>query len=69
MRAAERVRFGLEECALETSSGPRTCQVSIGIAVTNPSRDAVDPRTLIGFASSAVDRAEQTAERIVLAGS
>ena len=66
-RAAERLRFGVEERALETSSGALPCQVAIGVAATNPHEDAVDFETLLGFASYAAKQAEHDAERIVLA--
>ena len=66
--AAERIRLQIEDQALETRSGPILCRISIGAAVTNPRDDAVDPSTLVSFASSAVEQAEHTADRIVING-
>ena len=56
-QAAERIRFGIEQGALETSAGPVSCQVVVGLASTTPHKDAIDPQTLVSFACSAVDRA------------
>lgn len=56
-QAAERIRFGIEQEALETGAGPVSCQVVVGLASTTPHRDAIDPQTLVSFACSAVDRA------------
>jgi diguanylate cyclase (GGDEF)-like protein len=67
-RAAERLRFGLEQRALDTRAGPLLCQLAIGVAVANPFQDAIDPQSLMSFATSAVEQAEHDAERIVIAG-
>lgn len=68
IHAAERIRFGLEEDALEISGGSVRCQVVVGLASTTPHRDAIDVQTLVSFACSAVDRAHLAPERLVLAG-
>lgn len=65
--AAERVRVAVEERPIETRAGEIQCQVAIGLAGSVPHRDALDPRTLITLASSAVDRAQASADRIALA--
>jgi hypothetical protein len=53
---------------LDTSAGPLLCQLAIGVAVANPFQDAIDPQSLMSFATSAVEQAEHDAERIVIAG-
>ena len=68
IHAAERIRFGLENEALDTSAGPLSCQLVVGLASTTPHKDAIDPHTLFRFAASAVDRAQLTPERFVVAG-
>ncbi len=68
LNAGERVRFGFEDGSLSTSAGPVSCQVIAGLASATPHKDAVDPQTLVGFATSALDRARLTPERLVLAG-
>ncbi len=45
-----------------------SCQVIVGLASATPHKDAVDPQTLLSFATSALDRAQLTTERLVLAG-
>ena len=68
IQAAERIRFGLENEALDTSAGPLSCQLVVGLASMTPHKDAIDPHTLLRFAASAVDRAQLTPERLVVAG-
>lgn len=68
LNAGERVRFGFEDGSLSTTAGPVSCQVVVGLASTTPHKDAIDPQTLVGFATSALDRAKLTPERLVLGG-
>lgn len=65
--AAERVRARIEGEPVETEVGPFHGQVAIGLAVSVPHRDGLDPRSLLTHASSALDRAQASPERIALA--
>lgn len=66
--AAERVRLAIEERPIPAGDDAIDCPVVIGIASSSPHQDALDPRALVTLASSAVDRAQASPERIVLAG-
>jgi diguanylate cyclase (GGDEF)-like protein len=66
-RAAERVRFEAEAEPIQTDGGLLECQVAIGLATATPHRDGIDARTLIRLASSAVERAQTSADRMVSA--
>lgn len=67
VRVAERIRFGVEDRALDTSVGPLCAQLVLGLAVTQPHKDAMDAGTLIRFAISAAERAALTSDRLFLA--
>jgi diguanylate cyclase (GGDEF)-like protein len=63
-QAAERVRARIEAEPVETGVGPFHAQVAIGLAVSIPHQDGLDSRSLIMHASSALDRAQASPERI-----
>jgi diguanylate cyclase (GGDEF)-like protein len=62
--AAERVLAAAEGDPIDAGSALVQCRVSIGIAVTTPDRDGLDPRALMSLASSALDQARASSESI-----
>jgi len=65
---AERLRLGIESTPIETSAGPILPHVVIGMAGSLPHHDRVDARTMLSFASTALDEARTGPEAIVIRG-
>ncbi len=65
---AERIRVAIEGRPIVVAESERTLSVTIGVVSTIPHLDALDPRAFLRFASSALDRARESADRLVIEG-
>lgn len=66
LRSALRIRSGLDKQPLITPRGSTSCDFVLGLAASDPYRDAVDAHTLIRFACAAIERAREDPDRLAL---